>query len=187
MKRTFVAIFALALAGQALAVNKCTDSTGKVTFQEKACDVDKSQSNVKVWKDGNVPDEPSRNSDGKAGATDLVTLQEASLVILQKSGSSFVVFTLRPKWKNDNTSKVSISYKTQFLDSSRTEIGVDSRFKEVDPNSVSTASQVVGTFEGKTRDKFDYKKVAYAVITYSAGRDKVEKKFTNVTIQKVTE
>ena len=188
VKRTFLAIFVIALAGQALAVNKCTDSSGKVTFQEKSCDADKSQANVKVWKDGgDGADAPSRNPGGMAAATDLVALQEASLVILQKKGGSFVVFTLQPRWKNDNPSKVSIHFKTQFFDSSRTEIGVNNRIQEVDPKSVSTTTETIGVFEGKASDKFDYKKVVSVVVTYRADRDKVEKKFTNVTINRVTE
>jgi len=150
VKRTFLAIFVIALAGQALAVNKCTDSSGKVTFQEKACDADKSQANVKVWKDGgDGADAPSRNPGGMAAATDLVALQEASLVILQKKGGSFVVFTLHPRWKNDNPSKVSIHFKTQFFDSSRTEIGVNNRIQEVDPKRgfVQVLSSPILTFE----------------------------------------
>ena len=61
IKRTFVAILVIAIAGQALAVYKCTDSTGRMTFQDRACDSSKSQANVKVWKD-DVADDPSRTT-----------------------------------------------------------------------------------------------------------------------------
>ena len=138
MKKMITVIVFLGLTGQAFAVNKCVNSAGSVSYQVAPCDANAKQSELEIKKknDGTTATVIT-NDDNKIAKTDLVSLQEA--VILQtKTSGGMVVFTLQPKWKNDNSSKVEINYKIQFLDYSNVEIGVDNRYKEMDANSIST-------------------------------------------------
>lgn len=192
MKIIFVSIFLFLMYDYTFAaIYKCKDSTGKVIYQEKACDLVTSQSNIKVWKEASEPTEESNKKTSgsieRAESTELVILQEATVVISQGSGSSFASLTLRPKWKNDNVNKVRIFYKTQFFDSSKTEIGVDNRFKDIDSKSVTTSAQIIGISNGTSHDEFDYKKISYAIISFRTSKDQTEKKFTNVVIKRILE
>ena len=188
LKMALALIFCLGFSVQALAVNKCKDSAGNVTYQEAACDTAASQSNIKVWKNGLEPSEGQfRGASKDTGAISLITLDEAVIFILQRKDRPFVSFTLHPKWRNDNTKKVRVFYRTQFLDSFGTEIGVDKRGKDLDATSASTATQVLATCHGSASDRFDYKKLSRAVISYRADSDKTEKTFSNVTLKWVSE
>ena len=184
-KITLVFIFSFVVYGQALAVNKCKDASGRVIYQEAACDMAASGSRLKVWKDGG--EETSTTESKGAQHIDLVDLQEATIVILHRKSSGFSSLTLRPKWKNDNSKKVRVHYRTQFFDSSKTEIGVDRRFKDLDERSTSTTTQVLGASDGGASSKFDYTKLSRAVISYRVDKDRTEKTFANVTLKRVTE
>ena len=177
----------LLVSSQVAAVNRCKDSAGKVTYQEQPCESDASQSKLRVWQGGEASGPASANASQSREGIGLVSLQEATIIIRQMPGGSFASLTLQPRWKNDNPAKVTIYYKTQFFDAAKTEIGVDNRFKELDPKSVSTSTQVIGTSSGKATDSFDYKKIAQAVITYRVGRDAEDKKFTQVVLKRVSE
>lgn len=184
MKKMIAMIVFLGLAGQAFAVNKCVNSAGSVSYQVAPCDINAKQSELEIKKQNDGTTETVIiNDDNKNAKTDLVTLQEA--VILQtKASGGMVIFTLQPKWKNGNLSKITIHYKIQFLDYSNVELGVDNRYKEMDANSISTTSQVLATFDNKPTDEFDYKKVSKAIISYSIDGDKSEKRLANVGIEK---
>jgi hypothetical protein len=85
--KAIVAFILIALAGQALAIYKCTDSTGKMTFQDKACNTDKTQANVRAWKDA-VADDPNRdNTQQKKICKSIGSVAEA-VVDLYISGTS---------------------------------------------------------------------------------------------------
>ena len=182
IKTTLVAIMVFGLSGHAFAVNKCKDSNGKLTYQEKACDVAAAQSDVKVWSGNDSGAEsPAKSVGSKSQLIDSVTLQEATIVI-SRIGESKVKFTYDAKWKNDNPTQVEISYKIHYFDSQKTEIGQSGgRRTFVAPRWVATSSS--SDTYGDSKDRFDYKKVASAVVHYKIAKEETEKKFTNVSIR----
>lgn len=174
----------LGLTGQAFAVNKCVNSAGSVSYQVAPCDANAKQSELEIKKQNDGTTETViTNDDNKTAKIDMVTLQEA--VILQTTNtSSQVTFTLWPKWKNDNPSKVKVYYKVQYFDDSNIELGMDERSREIDASSISTTSQFLELFYNKPSDDFDYKKASKAIISYGLEYNKPEKKLTNIKIEK---
>lgn len=183
MKKMIAMIVFLGLADQAFAVNKCVNLAGSVSYQVAPCDANFKQSELEIKKknDGTI-ETVITNDDNKIAKMDLVTLQEA--VILQTNTSSQIVFTLWPKWKNDNPLKVKVYYKVQYFDYANVELGTDERSREIDASSVSTTSQFLELFHDKASDDFDYKKASKAVISYGLEYKKPEKKLISVKIEK---
>lgn len=182
IKTILVAFMVLGCSGHAFALNKCKDSTGKVTYQEKACDVAAVQSDVKVWS-GNASgaESPAKSVSSKSQLIDSVTLQEATIAI-SRLGESKVKFTLDAKWKNDNPTQVMVLYKIHYFDSQKTEIGQSLLRRTSIAPSWATTTSYSDTY-GDSKDKFDYKKVASAAVHYRIDKEGTEKKFTNVSIR----
>jgi hypothetical protein len=113
-----------------------------------------------------------------------VTLEYA--VVFQegpKPDSSYVFFTLRGKWTNNNPEKVTVHYEVYFYDASRTVLYVDLRFRDIDASTSTMAPQGVGAFSGEPTDDFDYSAVANIVIKYHVKEEKVEKIYEDVPLR----
>jgi uncharacterized protein YcfL len=123
-------------------------------------------------------DRQQDNSSVALGAAVASNITFEDAVINQRGPTptnSFVSFTLRGKWTNKSSSPVTIFYDVHFYDESGVELYSDGRFTDVDANSASVAPQVVGTFQGKASDNFDYQKVKSVVVKFVAKGSNAEK------------
>lgn len=180
---TGIGFFVLfAAQNPAFALFKCVDPSGKSSFQDQPCSQSDKESPL-VLK--TYPTEPKKEVEKLDGLIAKITLERADILqIGPKPSSTFVYFTLRPRWVNNNASKVKIDYFVRFFDAAGVELYVDSRFKELLPSSSSTVPQVLATFEGKRSDNFSYKDVRKVSITYRVSDEKAERKFEDVKVVK---
>lgn len=170
-------------SASALANYKCTDSNGRNSYQEQPCKSGTKQQTIAIERNLNQPQPtPSLTN---ASATSLIVLEKAE--IFQEGpnpASGFTSFTLRAQWTNRNKTKVRVNYKVRFLDSKGVELYVDSRYRDIEASSSTTAPQVLATFNGKPSDSFKYKDASSATITFTAQDEKEEKVLEKIRINR---
>ena len=167
------------------AVQKCVDPTGRVSYQQGPCAPDSEGRTLDLRANAAPTPATSSHESAVGPRTGRVALLDA--VIVQERDAAdpgHVTLTLRPRWRNGNAEPVTVYYAVQFLDVARVELYRDERFRDIDAGGTTAAPQLLVRLRGRSDDKFDLRRLAFANVRYHVKGERESRRLDNVRIER---